>query len=538
MLDVSIAGSGGGSTVMRVRSTARTLVGATVVALLSVGAMTTAGAAEKPAKPTASPSASDGSAAPTKRDVSVASAPANDNFASPTTITGSSGCETGGTTTAATTETDERLDAVETATVWYKWTAPSTATVTFTLYRLSSGTNTLAVFQGSVLSTLTLVGNYSISDSYEYEQVSFTAGAGQEYLIRPGSNFNYYLPASGTFMLDWNGGCPAPANDDFANASPLTSAMTGITSTQNNNKATFQTGEPYLSGVTDDYASVWYSWQAPSSGRVSFRTRLYDSLAGMTLFDSVLGVYTGSSFPLLGVNANDDYSACCASQVDFDAVSGTTYWFRVAGLGQALGQFVLEWGTFSDVTVTRTSPSQTNSWTVNFAVAFSEAVSGFTATDVYTALYSTLPPPTTVVVTDSGDHINYTVAVTATQDGDVGVFVVAGAATGVSSGKTNATSYVAQGYADTRVPTVGTVSGTTKGPSLTLTFSGANPGGRGGVSFECKIDSGSYTACTSPWTVGVAKGSHNAYVRVTDPAGNQTESSGFAFTIKAGKIKA
>ena len=60
-------------------------------------------------------------------------------------------------------------------------------------------------------------------------------------------------------------------------------------------------------------------------------------------------------------------------------------------------------------------------------------------------------------------------------------------------------------------------SGTTNDPTPTFAFSSTDPGS----SFECKVDSRSYAACSSPLTQAqVADGSHTFSVRAIDPAGN------------------
>ena len=62
----------------------------------------------------------------------------------------------------------------------------------------------------------------------------------------------------------------------------------------------------------------------------------------------------------------------------------------------------------------------------------------------------------------------------------------------------------------------------------TLTFSADE----GGSSFECRVDSGSWDACTSPHTTAsLADGSHTFEVRATDPA-NNTDPTPASYTLK------
>jgi hypothetical protein len=77
-------------------------------------------------------------------------------------------------------------------------------------------------------------------------------------------------------------------------------------------------------------------------------------------------------------------------------------------------------------------------------------------------------------------------------------------------------------------------SGTTNDPTPAFTFSSSEAGS----SFECKLDSGAYSACTSPMTTAqLADGSHTVNVRATDPVENtdltpETRS----FTVKTAAI--
>jgi thiol-disulfide isomerase/thioredoxin len=128
-----------------------------------------------------------------------------------------------------------------------------------------------------------------------------------------------------------------PANDLFANRITITG--TNIVVTGSNAGATKETGEPpYIAGSSGG-ASVWWSWKAPFAGTVTIRT------AGSN-FDTLLGVYTGSSLSTLSeVASNDDenYSGgIVTSKMVVDVTAGETYQIAVDGYSGASGSVQLQ----------------------------------------------------------------------------------------------------------------------------------------------------------------------------------------------------
>lgn len=158
-------------------------------------------------------------------------------------------------------------------------------------------------------------------------------------------------------MLGWNllgaNAPPAPPsptyNDDFANSFVLVGCSGTAVGTNLN--ATRESGEPNhlsLSNSGGGTHSIWYQWQAPSTGSVTFTT------AG-SAYDTVLGVYTGSSVNALTVVAqNDDIPDVqgqphqVTSSVTFSVVSGNVYRIAVDGFnnggdGGDMGPLKLSW---------------------------------------------------------------------------------------------------------------------------------------------------------------------------------------------------
>jgi hypothetical protein len=153
--------------------------------------------------------------------------------------------------------------------------------------------------------------------------------------------------------IGWCAGCPQPPppsptptpspppNDNFANGQLVIGCSGSVTGT--NVGATRESGEPNNPVSPGSTRSVWYQWQAPSTGSATIDT------IGSN-FDTILGVYTGSSLATLSlVASNDDIaSGNTDSTVTFNATQGTTYRIAVDGfnnsgsLGDA-GNITLNW---------------------------------------------------------------------------------------------------------------------------------------------------------------------------------------------------
>jgi hypothetical protein len=130
-----------------------------------------------------------------------------------------------------------------------------------------------------------------------------------------------------------------PPNDNFS-AAQVISGCSGTTN-GTNVSATKESGEPdhASNGGT---RSVWYQWQAPNTGTAEFTT------VG-SLFDTVLGVYTGTAVnSLTTIGTNDDVQAgTTTSKVTFQATAGTIYRIAVGGFnnnsGGDFGTFTINW---------------------------------------------------------------------------------------------------------------------------------------------------------------------------------------------------
>ncbi|MBI3885014.1 MAG: matrixin family metalloprotease [Opitutae bacterium] len=172
-----------------------------------------------------------------------------------------------------------------------------------------------------------------------------------------------------------------PANDAFANATPITLSGNTAVVTGFNTNTTKEPGEPNHGGDPGGH-SAWWRFTAPSNGNISIDTR-------GSVFDTTLGVYTGSAVnALTTVASNDDITSGSeqASSVAFSATAGTTYRIAIDGFQTRNG--VTPTGgitinfTFNstDVGVVTTQPSSqtvTPGGTATFTVASTNNPTGF-----------------------------------------------------------------------------------------------------------------------------------------------------------------
>ena len=222
------------------------------------------------------------------------------------------------------------------ASVWWSWEAPATGTVTFDTQGSDFDT-LLAVYTGSSVGALTVVASNDDAIGRQSE-VSFVAQQGVFYHIA----VDGYSGATGAIVLNWEqassefdpGFNLGPGADNVFIFSPVITGTPGR-QTASNAGASKEFGEPSHAGNRGG-ASVWWSWEAPATGTVTFDTQGSD-------FDTLLAVYTGSSVGALTVVASNDDAIGRQSEVSFVAQQGVFYHIAVDGYSGATGAIVLNW---------------------------------------------------------------------------------------------------------------------------------------------------------------------------------------------------
>jgi hypothetical protein len=137
---------------------------------------------------------------PATRTWTISLAPANDLFANAQDLSGSSGSVTG-TSVNATREAGEPNHAGIPGgrSIWYRWRAPATRTVTFET--VGSGFDTLlAAYRGTSVAALTrLAGNDDVGSGIYQSRIKFSVTSGTTYLLA----VDGYYGASGPVSLGW-----------------------------------------------------------------------------------------------------------------------------------------------------------------------------------------------------------------------------------------------------------------------------------------------------------------------------------------------
>jgi hypothetical protein len=152
--------------------------------------------------------------------------PANDAFASATTIAAGVPGTAAGTTVAATIESGESIDNHLTRSVWFKYTTTTAVSRLFTLTPdVDDSLPKAEIFIGSRLTTLSRVGWI---DSFGETLIPLAASTTYHIRVFNEDAFGYSVP--GTFSLeisDFSVGAP-PDNDAFTNATDLGAALDDV----------------------------------------------------------------------------------------------------------------------------------------------------------------------------------------------------------------------------------------------------------------------------------------------------------------------
>ena len=270
--------------------------------------------------------------------------PSNDNFASPEVISGAFGVITS-TNAGATKEPGEpnHADDPGGASIWFRWTAPSSGNVTFNTsssricgdpHLPSCGYDTLlAVYTGSTLQDLSqhlIAKNDNETFDKLTSSLAFVATAGVTYQIAVDSKGT----SKSDIVLSWFSG--SNFNDSFASAVQI-SGITGA--------------------ITSDVGpsnQAWFRWVAPVTGSATFSSGRFFSPTRSTFeYPSTLSIYSVSgqnALSQIGSNTGscqDSFADrfCNDSTVNFSTVGQAVYAIQISKPSPAVGSATLRWSS-------------------------------------------------------------------------------------------------------------------------------------------------------------------------------------------------
>lgn len=255
---------------------------------------------------------------------------ANDDFEDATVIPAAAALFfDNGSTVGATGEPGEPNHAgnsIPLASHWWTWT-PTTSGPTRIHLHPSAFNPTLGVYTGESVGALTEVVS---NDNYfgASSMVTFDAVAGTTYHIAVDGASGETVDYNFTFTR------VIPANDNFANATVLDPAQPIITfsGTIRDAIASGEPGEPTPVGIAP-LSSVWYRITPTASRTIG--------LLRNANFGTFTSIYTGSNLgSLTPVEIVRPPTPSSQTQVHvFSVVAGVTYYIRVDGIGNDLGDF-------------------------------------------------------------------------------------------------------------------------------------------------------------------------------------------------------
>jgi len=169
-------------------------------------------------------------------------------------------------------------------------------------------------------------------NDFAFYDIPLDAGVDEELTVQVTATGFADAPVNAFLTLLGPAGPTAPANDNLASSQGIAGATGTVTGTTV--AATKQPSEANHGGNAGGN-SVWYTWLSPGDGEVTFDT------VGSSI-NTLLGVYTGSSFPLTLVGDNDDTTGT-ASEVTAQVVDSGIYRIAVDGFGSVEGAITLNW---------------------------------------------------------------------------------------------------------------------------------------------------------------------------------------------------
>lgn len=448
-------------------------------------------------------------------DVSFRAAPENDDRADATTISAPS--RTYGTTVDADHEAGEpQHGGSGTTSVWYRFDAPRTGTIT--AKTCGAGAETALAAYGPD-------GARLAADATNARCGQWSLGSRIEIPVVAGETYELAVDAATADESQFALRLDPPDNDDFADAMVLTGAPAeaeGLLTAGG-----LEDGEPWYQD--GDWSTVWHRWTAPRTETVEINT--CGSWAR-------LDVFTGTDVGALTPIGSDVDPECSGNGVELDVVVGTEYRIRVGGWNGDAYELQIA-PPANDRPMRARMLTGLQDQAAGTLVGASIGAGEPWHAGGKTVWYRWTAPERAEVTVDACEAVGEVFVTAERRSG--GGFVTGKKCDGSPGPGPKATFVTEAGQ--TWMFAVGNVSGgkeftiavdaltdtvppettlTSKPPALTnlwsvsLGFASDDPDAR----FECAIDGGSYTSCTSPRGVTPSEGTRTFAVRAIDRAGN------------------
>lgn len=265
-------------------------------------------------------------ATPSPGPADTLSPPTNDNFTDATVIGGLPYSDSL-SVAEATVEADEQASSCgyHGNTVWYSFTPAQSDSVYITTFGSTYDT-VIAAYTGSDLTNLLEAGCSDDTSAALTSGLELQVISGTTYWIQIGM---FTMTGQLNVELEW---AETPANDSFAAALPASPLPYG--DTLSTIAATVEVEELMDCDGSLIGKTVWYSVNVAGPRVVTATTDGSD-------YDTVLAVYTGPELATLSPVVCNDDAVLLSSEVQFLAVSGTTYWIQAGGFQSESGTLVL-----------------------------------------------------------------------------------------------------------------------------------------------------------------------------------------------------
>jgi hypothetical protein len=216
----------------------------------------------------------------------------------------------------ATDDPSSTCETVPAATVWYRYTPPTTGMVR--LSTLGSSYDTILTVYTGTRGSLTQVGCNDQVTGTITSLLTLRMTAGTTYHIMLGGDFgsvgDLRFSAQDVTGL-------VPVNDDFDNAIPVVRVRF---LDRQDNRVNFPAPDDPVTCDPNVGGTIWYRYIAPADGTATFST------FGSNI-DTILALYTGTRGNLTQVACNDDGGSGVTSLVTLNVTAGVTYYVLIGG---------------------------------------------------------------------------------------------------------------------------------------------------------------------------------------------------------------